>query len=197
MGNATMFFESVASQPSAKKGNEEKIERGLVHLYTGEGEGKSIMAFGLALRSVGHGLSVIIIQFMKGRKDIGEYRIKDRLSPEYEIHQFGRKEFIDLKNPGPIDLELAKEGLAFAREALRRKPHLLILDEVNLAVAAGLLELRDVLDLLDKVPASTTVVLTGRRAPKELIERADLVTEMREIKHPLKKGIPARKGIEY
>jgi cob(I)alamin adenosyltransferase len=176
---------------------EKRRRRGFVHLYTGDGEGKSITAFGLALRAVGHGYKVIIIQFMKGRKDIGEYKIKDRLSPEYEIYQFGRREFIDLKNPRPIDLKLANEGLAFAKEAMKRRPRLLVLDEINLAVAVGLIKLQDVLDLLENVPPSTTVVLTGRRAPKELIDRADLVTEMREVKHPIKEGILARKGIEY
>jgi len=183
--------------PTSQLQAKPKRGKGLIHLYTGDGEGKSITAFGLALRSVGHGLKVIIIQFMKGRKDIGEYKIKDKLCPEYEIHQFGRKEFIDLKKPSPADFKLAQDGLAFAKEALKRKPHLLILDEINLAVAIGLLKLKDVIDLLDKAPTSTTVVLTGRMAPKELVERADLVTEMCEIKHPIKKGVPARKGIEY
>jgi cob(I)alamin adenosyltransferase len=172
-------------------------ERGNIHLYTGEGEGKTITAFGLALRALGHGHKVVIIQFMKGRKDIGEYGVKKRLSPEYEIHQFGRKEFIDLKNPEPVDFELARKGLEFAKKALKKKTDLLILDEINLAVAFKLIKLEEVLKFLNNVPKNTTVVLTGRRAPRELIERADLVTEMKEIKHPMKKGVPARKGIEY
>ena len=170
---------------------------GFIHLYTGDGEGKSITAFGLALRAIGHGYKVIIIQFMKGRKDIGEYKIKRRLASNYQIHQFGRSEFIDLKNPDPIDYKLARRGLEFAKKALKMKPRLLILDEINLAVSIGLIELNDVLDLLANIPESTTVVLTGRNAPKELIERADLVTEMREIKHPWRKGVQARRGIEY
>lgn len=170
---------------------------GFIHLYTGDGEGKSITAFGLALRAVGHGYKVIIVQFMKGRKDIGEYKIWRRLAPHYEIHQFGRKEFVDLKKPEPIDYILAERALNFAKKALKRKPRLLILDEINLAVSIGLIKISDVLDLLNNIPKSTTVVLTGRNAPRELIERADLVTEMREIKHPWKKGIQARKGIEY
>jgi len=174
-----------------------KRRRGFVHLYTGEGEGKTLTAFGNALRAIGHGYKVIIIQFMKGRKNIGEYKIRERLAPEYEIYQFGRKEFIELKSPEPIDIELAQKGLAFAKEALKRKPKLLILDEINLAVAVGLLKLEDVLNLLDDVPSSTVAILTGRRAPKELIERADLVSEMREIKHPMKMGVLARRGIEY
>jgi cob(I)alamin adenosyltransferase len=174
-----------------------KRKKGFVHLYTGEGEGETLTAFGSALRAIGHGYKVIIIQFMKGRKNIGEYKVRTRLSPEYEIHQFGRKEFLDLKNPEPIDIELAQKGLAFAREALKRKPKLLILDEINLAVAFGLLKLEDVLELLDDVPPSTVAILTGRRAPKELIERADLASEILEIKHPMKMGVPARRGIEY
>ncbi len=170
---------------------------GFIHLYTGNGEGKSITAFGLALRAVGHGYKVIIVQFMKGRKDVGEYKIRRKLAPNYEIHQFGRKEFIDLKNPDSIDYVLAKRALEFAKRALKRKPRLLILDEINLAVSIGLIKLDDVLELLREIPKPTTVVLTGRNAPKELIERADLVTEMHEIKHPLKRGVQARRGIEY
>jgi cob(I)alamin adenosyltransferase len=170
---------------------------GFIHLYTGDGEGKSVTAFGLALRAIGHGYKVIIIQFMKGRKDVGEYKIWRRLAPNYEIHQFGREEFIDLKNPEPIDYVLAERALKFAWKALKRKPRILILDEINLAVSIGLISLSDVLALLSDIPESTTVILTGRNAPKELIERADLVTEMREIKHPWRRGVQARKGIEY
>jgi len=171
--------------------------RGNIHLYTGSGEGKSLTAFGLALRAVGHGYKVVIIQFLKGRKDVGEYKIKDRLSPEYEIYQFGREEFIDLSKPTPIDYELAKMGLEFAWNALKSRPRVLVLDEINLAVAAGLIKVEDVLSLIDTVPDETVVVLTGRNAPEKLIERADLVTEMVEVKHPFYIGIPARRGIEY
>ncbi|PAV12060.1 cob(I)yrinic acid a,c-diamide adenosyltransferase [Methanosarcina spelaei] len=171
--------------------------KGLVYLYTGEGEGKTTNAFGLALRAVGHGYSVIIVQFLKGRKYIGEYKIKDRLAPEYEICQFGREEFVDFKNPIPLDYELAEKGLEFAKKALKRKPRLLILDEINLAAHFGIVKTEDILKLLEKIPKETTVVLTGRRAPEELIKRADLVTEMRLIKHPFEKNVPAREGLEY
>ncbi|RLG57878.1 MAG: cob(I)yrinic acid a,c-diamide adenosyltransferase [Candidatus Hydrothermarchaeota archaeon] len=171
--------------------------KGKIHLYTGEGEGKTTTALGLALRAVGHGYKVIIIQFMKGRKNTGEYLIKERLAPEYEIYQFGKQEFVNLENPSEEDKKLAQEGLEFARKSLRKKPRLLILDEINLAIAIGLIELRAVLELLEEIPNETVVVLTGRRAPKELIKVADLVTEMREIKHPMKHGIVARRGIEF
>jgi len=168
-----------------------------IHVYTGDGAGKTTAALGLALRSVGHGHKVIIVQFMKGRKSIGEYKIRRRLYPEYEIHQFGRPEFVNLKNPSKIDVKLAREGLEFAKQALERKPDLLILDEINLAVKLGLLDLSEVLTLLEGVRKGTVIVLTGRGAPQELIERADLATEMRKIKHPLKIGISPCKGIQY
>ena len=184
-----------------------KRMRGLVYLWTGEGAGKTTSALGVALRAVGHGKKVVIIQFLKGRKDIGEYKIKDRLKPYYEIYQFGRPELIDPMHPKKIDYELARKGLEFARKVIKKKPFLLILDEINLITGVkktrdgrevkGLLEVKDVLDFLDSVPPETTVYLTGRYAPKELIERADFATEIREIKHPFKKEIPAREGIEY
>jgi cob(I)alamin adenosyltransferase len=173
------------------------MKKGQIHLYTGEGEGKTANALGLALRAVGHGYKVIIVQFMKGRKDIGEYRITRRLSPEYEIHQFGREEFIDFKNPKPEDYQMAKKAVEFAREALKRRPKLLILDEINLAAHFGIVKTEEVLELLEDIPAETVVVLTGRRAPKELIERADLVTEMKLVKHPFEEGVQARRGIEF
>ncbi|MCS7139867.1 MAG: cob(I)yrinic acid a,c-diamide adenosyltransferase [Candidatus Nezhaarchaeota archaeon] len=173
------------------------MKRGYIHLYTGDGEGKTLTAFGLALRAVGHGYKAIIIQFMKGRKDIGEYKIRERLQPEYEIYQFGRPTFISLEKPEPIDYELAKEGLEFAKEALKRRPRVLVLDEINLAAAIGLVEIEDVLKLLENIPEETVVVLTGRRAPRRFIDVADLVTEMKDIKHPYRQGIEARRGIEY
>lgn len=173
------------------------MARGQVHVYTGDGEGKTLTAFGLALRAIGHGYKAVIIQFMKGRKDVGEYMVKDRLQPEYEIYQFGREEFVDLSNPQPIDYELARKALEFAEKVLEKRPRVLVLDEINLAAAIGLVKVEDVLKLLEKVPEETVVVLTGRRAPKEFIEVADLVTEMKEIKHPYKLGVEARKGIEY
>lgn len=170
---------------------------GMVYIYTGEGEGKTTNALGLALRAVGHGYNAVIIQFMKGRKYIGEYKIKDRLAPEYEIHQFGREEFIDFRNPVPLDYELAEKGLEFAKEALGKKPRILVLDEINLAAHFGIVKTEDILKLLEDIPEETTVILTGRRAPEELVERADLVTEMKFVKHPFEKKVPAKEGLEY
>jgi cob(I)alamin adenosyltransferase len=138
-----------------------------------------------------------MIQFMKGRKSIGEYKARVRLKPYFEMRQFGRKEFVDLKSPSDKDKKLAEKGLDFAKETLRqKKPFLLILDEINVAAAAGLVDVGEILGLLDKVPKSTTVYLTGRYAPRKLMERADYVTEIRAVKHPPISG-KGKEGIDY
>ncbi|MCW4019760.1 MAG: cob(I)yrinic acid a,c-diamide adenosyltransferase [Candidatus Bathyarchaeota archaeon] len=169
---------------------------GYIYLYTGSGGGKTTNALGLALRSVGHGHKVVIIQFMKWWKNTGEYKIRKKLEPYYEIYQFGRKGWIGLSNLEEEDKTLAKRGLEFAKKIVKeRKPHLLVLDEINLAVHCKLLDFSQVLDLLDNIPKKTDVVLTGRHAPKELMDRADFVNEVRDIKHP--KEIPTTKGIQY
>jgi cob(I)alamin adenosyltransferase len=182
------------------------LERGPVYLWTVKGAGKTTSALGVALRAVGHGKKVLIIQFLKGRKEIGEYKIKDKLDPEYEIYQFGRSKFIDPKNPDTEDYRLAKEGLDFAKRKLKEKPFLIVLDEINLITGPktidgkkypGLLNVKEVLKFLDQVPPEVTVYLTGRYAPKDLIDRADFATEIREIKRPDGKGFSAREGIEY
>jgi cob(I)alamin adenosyltransferase len=169
---------------------------GYIYLYTGTGGGKTANALGLALRTVGHKRTVIIIQFMKWWKNTGEHKIRKTLEPYYEIHQFGRKGWHGLNNLKEEDRKLARKALNLARQTMiGKKPHLLVLDEVNLAVHAKLLKKNDVLALLDLVPKRTQVVLTGRFAPKELIERADFVNEVVAIKYP--QQIPATKGIQY
>ena len=165
-------------------------------MYTGTGGGKTTNALGLALRCVGHGLKVVIIQFMKWWKNIGEYKVKDRLAPYYEIYQFGREGWIGLENLTEEDKKLAKKGLEFARKIVKEKrPHLLVLDEINLAVYCKLLDVKEVLRFLDEIPEETHVVLTGRFALKELIERADIVNEIVEIKAP--EEVPTTIGIQY
>lgn len=168
---------------------------GNVYLYTGTGAGKTANALGLALRTVGWEQKSVIIQFLTGRKDIGEYRIKEKLKPFYEIHQFGREEFIDPENPSERDIELAQKGLKIAQKKLKEAPDLLVLDEINYAVAWNLLDVGKVLDLLENIPENTTVVLTGRYAPEKLIERAEFVNEVKEIKSP--EELPYKKGIQY
>ncbi len=154
-------------------------------------------AFGLALRSLGHGKSVVIVQFMKGRPDIGEYKAAARLGPGLEIRQFGRRELMDLAHPTPRDFRQARQGLRFAREALLRKPDLLVLDELGLAASIGLVDVSEVLDLIAKADPRTVLVITGRKVPKEIVDMADLVTEMHEIRHPMRAGVGPRKGLEY
>ncbi|MCX6768157.1 MAG: cob(I)yrinic acid a,c-diamide adenosyltransferase [Candidatus Micrarchaeota archaeon] len=175
------------------------IEGKYVHVYTGDGGGKTTSALGLCLRAIGHGHRAAVIQFMKGRKDIGEYKARARLAPYYDIRQFGRTGWVDLKNPSKADVALAHKGLAYARKLLesKKKPDVLVLDEINIAAAYGLVGVGEVLELLDEVPDNTWVVLTGRQAPPQFINRADYVTEFVEVKHPFVKGVPAHKGIEY
>jgi cob(I)alamin adenosyltransferase len=171
------------------------ISLGYIYLYTGDGAGKTTNALGLALRSIGHGNKVVIVQFLKGRKDVGEVKIGEKLGPEYEIRQFGTEEFVDPKHLRPIDYEEAKKGLEYTRSVLMKKPDLLVLDEINLVLAGGLLGIEDVLDLLKNLPSETDVVLTGRLAPRELIDRADFVNVIVDVKHPPK--MVTRKGIQY
>jgi len=166
----------------------------MIYLYTGEGAGKTTSALGLALRVLGHGYNAVIIQFMKARKDTGEYRIRKKLRG-YEIYQFGLRHWVNLKNPSEQDKALARKGLEKAEQSLKRKPFLLVLDEINLAVAVGLLDVKDVIALLDKKPKRTNIVLTGRRAPKELIAKADFAHELCVIKSSRK--MVCEKGVQY
>jgi cob(I)alamin adenosyltransferase len=167
-----------------------------IYLWTGDGAGKTTSALGVALRCAGHGMKTIVVQFMKGRKDIGEYKIMKKLKPYYQIYQFGKKEFIKpISKPSKKDKELAAKGLKFAREVAKKKPRLLILDEINLACAIGLVDIDDVIDLVKHCSKYTIVYLTGRRAPSKLKKIADFVNEIKLLKSPRK--YPVRKGIEY
>ncbi len=166
-----------------------------IYLWTGEGAGKTTSALGVALRCAGHKQKVIVIQFMKGRKNIGEYKIASKLKPYYEIHQFGKRGWVDLKNPSKADYEWAEKGLKFAYSAAKKRPRVLVLDEINLACAIGLLDVRKVVELAEHCSKYTIVYMTGRFAPRELIDAADFVNRIEEVKKP--KSYPARRGIEY
>ncbi len=172
-------------------------ERGLVHVYTGNGKGKTTAALGLALRASGHGKKVYIVQFMKGRIDYGELKAcKD--SPNITIEQFGRPQFVNKDNPEPEDLEYAKDALSRAKEVLQSgKYQIVILDEINVAADFNLIDLENVLELVNEKPEEVELILTGRNANPEIVKIADYVTEMLEIKHPYKEGQVGRKGIEF
>jgi len=169
--------------------------KGYVQVYTGDGKGKTTAAMGLALRAAGAGLRVLIIQFMKARPS-AEIRALEILSDDITIRRYGAGRFVRNK-PSPKDIQAAREGLEDARRAmLSGRFDVVILDEVNVAMAMKVVAIQDVLDLLNARPAKVELVLTGRRAPKEIIDRSDLVTEMREVKHYFRRGVVARKGIE-
>jgi len=174
-----------------------KLENGLVQVYTGNGKGKSSAAFGLALRAVGRGLKVYMIQFIKGGFDYGELYVVDKL-PNLTLKAFGRGKFVTETPAGKEDVKLAEEALALAEEVVKSGEYdIVILDEINVALSLKLIEIGKVLELIKEKPKHVELILTGRYASNEIIEVADLVTEMKEIKHPFNKGYQARKGIEY
>ena len=173
------------------------IGKGYIQVYTGNGKGKTTASLGLTVRAAGHGLRSVIIQFMKGWIDYGELRGVEMLSPFVELHQAGRDTFVNRENPDPEDIRLAREGWELAKTTiLERKADIVVLDEINCALDFGLLPVSEVLDLLRRKPDGMEIVLTGRGAPEEIIAVADLVTEMKEIKHYYDKGLDARIGIE-
>ena len=172
-------------------------DQGLIQVYTGSGKGKTTAALGQAMRAAGQGLQVYIIQFMKGWPYYGELDTVGH-HPNITLKQFGRPDYVDKEKPEPIDIRMAEEALQHAREVVTGGEYsLVILDEINVALEWNLITLDSVLDLLDQKPESVELILTGRYAHPEIIARADLVTEMHEIKHPYQKGVISRRGIEY
>jgi len=173
-----------------------EFKKGYVQVYTGNGKGKTTAALGLAFRAAGNEFHVFIGQFMKGQK-YGELEAAKRLSPYITIEQFGKPTFVHVDKATEEDIQLAKKGLARSREAmLSGKYDIVILDEINVAIFFKLVTTENVLSFIEEKPTGVELILTGRYAPKELIEKADLVTEMKEIKHYYAQGVQARKGIE-
>jgi len=171
--------------------------KGLVEVFTGDGRGKTSAALGVMLRALGHGFRVCIIHFMKGNYPYGEQKTLARL-PNVTLAVFGRVTFVDPNNIEEEDRREARRALDFSREAmLSGKYDLVVLDEVNVASAWGLVGLDDVIKLIEDKPENVELILTGRYADQRLIELADLVTEMVAIKHPFNEGIKARPGLDY
>lgn len=167
----------------------------MIHIYTGSGKGKSTACFGLALRAAGRGFKVYIGQFIKG-KCCGEHYALKKIK-NIKVEQFGRGCFIK-KMPTKEDIALAQKGFLKIQKNIKDKKYdMIILDEINIALHFKLLKLKDIMELVKNTPKNIELVLTGRYAPKELINLADYVTKMCEIKHPYQKKVFARKGVEY
>lgn len=173
------------------------MNKGLIIVHTGNGKGKTTAALGLALRAAGHGMKVLILQFIKGAWSYGELSALERF-PEVKIQALGTG-FTWAKESLDEDRELARYGWELAATEIRRGDYdIVVLDELNYVLAYGLLPLEPVLDALKDRPRNVHVVVTGRNASEELIRMADLVTEMRQIKHPYQdQGIKAQQGIEF
>lgn len=178
------------------KKQHDSLEHGCVQVYTGNGKGKTTAALGLSLRALGRGLRVCFFQFIKGGGPYGEQLIADRLGPDFTIIQTGRPGWVNTKDITE-DRRLAQEALQQAQEALLSGAYdLFVCDEINGAVGFGLLDVEQVLELIRIKPERVELVLTGRNADERVIQAADLVTEMRELKHYYQAGVPARTGIE-
>ena len=172
------------------------MRKGYVQVYTGSGKGKTTAALGLALRAAGAGHKVYFSQFIK-KKICSEHKALERFSDLITLRQFGTG-FIRGGKTTPAQCEAAKKGLAEANKIISSSLYeVVILDEINVAVHYGLITVSDVMNLLDSKPSHVEIILTGRYADERIVERADLVTEMKEIRHYMHKGVKARTGIEF
>lgn len=172
------------------------VKRGLIHLYMGSGKGKTTTALGLGLRAVGAGLNVQLIQFMKKAPNNDSKAIAKL--PNFSFKSFGRNTFLTKDFHEPIDETLAQNGLTYAKEIIKQKEHdLLILDEITLSVAFRLLKKQEVLSILEKKPEDLTIALTGRIADESFCSIADIVTDLKEVKHPFTEGMTPQYGFDY
>jgi cob(I)alamin adenosyltransferase len=173
------------------------MNQGYLIVYTGNGKGKTTAALGLALRMMGHGLKVCLLQFIKSQKETGEYKIKKHLGGLYTCHMLGQG-FIITDADQEKNRELSLNAWEFSKKIITSGEYdLIILDELTHLLSLKLLDETEVLDFLMKRPSDLHIIITGRDAPASFLDKADLATEMREVKHPFLKGIKARKGIEW
>ncbi len=169
---------------------------GLMHLYTGDGKGKSSAAFGLGLRAWGHGMRVCVIQFIKSTEYSGEFKAITSLDG-ITIDQFGTGRFFGKRPPSKEDLSLAHRGLELARECLSGNCDMVILDELNVAINIGLVAVEEAKEVIENRSDGVEVVVTGRNAPQAFVDMADYLTEFVSKKHPFERGVSARKGVEF
>ena len=173
------------------------IEKGLIIVHTGKGKGKSTAAFGMVLRALGHGMKVAIIQFIKGSRDIGEKKALSTFGDQVSFFACGEGFTWETKDM-ERDRALARRTWAEAERALGDESlRMVLLDELNVVLKYGYLDIEDVLAALEARPPMQHVVITGRNAPQELIEAADLATEMTLLKHPFRSGVKAQAGVEF
>ena len=175
-------------------------ETGIVIVYTGKGKGKTTAALGIVLRAVGHGYKVGMIQFIKGEWYYGELTSSRRLEPEFELIAAGRGfvGIIDDDHPIEDHQKAAKDAIEVAKQKIASGNYdVMILDEINYAAKLNLISQQDILDVIASRPEKTSLVLTGNYVPEAIMAAADLVTEMREIKHPFQRGVKAKKGIDF
>ena len=173
---------------------------GFVIIYTGNGKGKTTAALGLSLRAIGYEHKVCMLQFIKGSWHYGEMDSSKKLGPNFELIAVGKGfvGILDDNSPREEHEKYAAEALKICREKIfSEKYDVVILDEVNYAIDLGLLDVKEIMELIKEKPEKLDLVLTGNHAKEEIIELADLVTEMKEIKHPFKSGIKAKKGIDF
>ena len=194
------FYEIIINLFNCRKESKKMRRDGLVIVYTGKGKGKTTAALGMALRAIGYNYKICMIQFIKGSWHYGEMTSSKRLEPEFELIAVGKGfvGILDDKSPRKEHERIAQEALRLSKEKIESKKYdIIILDEINYAVNLGLIKLEEVLDIIKIKPLKLNLVLTGNYAKKEIMDVADLVTEMREIKHPFKSGLKAKRGIDF
>lgn len=170
---------------------------GLLQVYTGDGKGKTTAALGVILRASGYDAKTIMFQFMKDDPGYGEFRAQKYL-PNFELIQLGRDSFVDFKNPDPIDVRMMVDGWELAKKAIESEKYdIIVLDEITICLATKLLPLTEIIDFLKIHKKNTEIIITGRYAPPELLEIADLITEMENKKHYFFSGKESRNGIDH
>lgn len=186
-------------QPKPTQEYNPKKRLGLVHVYTGDGKGKTTAALGLMMRAAGHGYRSLMIRFLRGYRDTGEMKALERFKDLIEILPFAQESQINLESPHPLDQYLVQQAMDYTRRVMKeRRPDLLILDEINPVIHHGLLKYQEVIDFLDNRHRQTEVILTGRFAHPEILNYADLVTVMNSTKHYFHRpGFSPRFGIEH